>query len=714
MSLESVFKLSLIMNMIDNLTGPMARVTTTTGTSISKLDELSQTFSNTAKAGAAMAGIGAQITDAALSPVKATFATKEALGELKSVGIEDLAALEKASESFSNTWAGTSKAEFIESAYDIKSAIASLSDDAVAKYTEIAGITAKGTKASIGEMTSLFATGYGIYKGYYKDMSDIDFGEMFAAGIAHAANIYKTDGPEMARSISALGAAATSAQVPMEEQFAILGQLQTTMSGSEAGTKYRAFLQSAAKAGEALGLKFTDANNQLLSMPEILSKLKGKFGETMDAAEKMKLTQAFGTDEAVSLVDLLYSKTNDLQSGILGIYDSMGKGTSEVLDMANAINSTEPDQFEVLQQRLHNIGETIGNTLLPTVNQFLSKGEEILTKTASWVQNNQELVKVIMLIVLGFGSFLTVAGSTIAVTSGMGLVFTKTFKSIKDIYKVVRNLPDTITTVRLYGMFAMDAIKKVGGALPGLISTIGRFGAALLTSPVTWIIVGIVALIAVIILLHKHWSTVTTFLKSAGSACANAIMAGLDWIKSGFQGIVTWITGKIAWFGESGKRLVTTFVNGIKSVASKPVDAVKSIFSKIGNLFPHSDAKEGPLSTLTLSGRKTMTTYAQGVTLAQTAPAQAISKGLGKAKVALDRESVQKIQLSRDKDEDSDTDDSKSGASGGKRVIIQKLLMPVDLKQIKDLKQLLKLLAEIEDYTNGNGGDSDDLSPEPA
>ena len=43
-----------------------------------------------------------------------------------------------------------------------------------------------------------------------------------------------------------------------------------------------------------------------------------------------------------------------------------------------------------------------------------------------------------------------------------------------------------------------------------------------------------------------------------------------------------------------------------------------------------------------------------------------------------------------------------------------KAFMPVDLKQIKDLKQLLKLLAEIEDYTNGNGGDSDDLSPEPA
>ena len=109
-----------------------------------------------------------------------------------------------------------------------------------------------------------------------------------------------------------------------------------------------------------------------------------------------------------------------------------------------------------------------------------------------------------------------------------------------------------------------------------------------------------------------------------------------------------------------------------------------------------------------------MTTYAQGVTLAQAAPAQAIQRGMSKAKTALDREPVKKVRLSSGSGQDADADETKDSSSGGKRVIIQKLLMPVDLKQIKDLKQLLKLLAEIEDYTNGNDSDSDDPSPEPA
>jgi hypothetical protein len=43
MSLESVFKLSLIMNMIDNLSGPMAGVASKVGANVSKLGAASRT-----------------------------------------------------------------------------------------------------------------------------------------------------------------------------------------------------------------------------------------------------------------------------------------------------------------------------------------------------------------------------------------------------------------------------------------------------------------------------------------------------------------------------------------------------------------------------------------------------------------------------------------------------------------------------------------------
>ena len=281
MSLESVFKLSLIMNMIDNLSGPMAGVASKVGANASKLDAASQTFGGMAKAGAAMQETGSQIVNAVLAPVEATFETRRALGELASLGVQDLEAVENAARSFSDQWAGTSKADFISAAYDIKSGIATLSDEGVAEFTSLAGLTAKATKSTVGEMTSLFATGYGIYKNYYDDMSDIEFGEMFSAGISDAVRAFKTSGSGMAQAIQNLGASATTAQVPLEEQLSVLGMLQATMGGAEAGTKYKAFLRSATKGGEALGLKFTDVNNQLLSMPEILDILRDSYAHTL-------------------------------------------------------------------------------------------------------------------------------------------------------------------------------------------------------------------------------------------------------------------------------------------------------------------------------------------------------------------------------------------------------------------------------------------------
>ena len=1012
------------MNMVDHLSGPLAGIASRVGADVSKLDALGQTFGGFVKAGTAMQEAGSQITSAVLAPVEATFETRRALGELASLGVEDLDALEGAARNFSDQWSGTTKADFISAAYDIKSGISSLSDEGVAEFTALAALTAKATKSTASEMTSLFATGYGIYKGYYDDLTDIQFGEMFSAGIAESVRAFKTSGTGMAQGIQSLGASATTANVPLEEQLAILGMLQATMGGAEAGTKYKAFLRSAAKGGEALGLSFLDANNQLLSMPEILEQLRGKFGETMDAAEKMELQKAFGDTEAVALIDLLYSKTGDLQDNILNLYDAMGQGTGVAQEMASAIQETEPERFARLQQRIHNVTESIGNSLLPTVNDLMGKGEQVLTKVASWIEENKELVKIIMLIVLAIGGFLTVAGTVIAVVGGVGLVITKTVSAFK--------------------------ILKAGfllakGALAPLIGSVWSFTAALLANPVTWVVIGIVALIAALVLLYNkcEWfrngvnailsffkeklgaalevarnifgaigdvigrvmgaakatvqekldnmkrayeehgggirgvaaaaiegvkgvftagytfldnltggkltelknaaaqrlgelkavyeengggirgaaaatmegirgvteagfntlnnltggkldglkrayeehgggvrgvaaatvegvkgifgagftfldgltggklseikdtaaqrlgelkavyeengggiqgaaaatvegvkgvfsagynfldnltggklteikdkfseklspitGTVGSILDAAGATVSEKLgnmrtayeqhgggvqgiaAAAIEGVKgyytagftfldnltggklseisgkfttamsgivqgigqkfteagsafmTGLGNIKNTVTGAVTWFFDSGKKIVSTFANGIRSAFSGAVDAVKGGLQKIRNLLPFSDAKEGPLSTLTLSGQRTMTTYAHGLALAQDAPADAMEQGLQKAKAALGREPVEKVNIGGDHSgEDADTAEGDGTRSNGKQVIIQKLIMQVDLKKIKDLQMLLSLLKEVEDYSEGNGDNDPDAIPSPA
>lgn len=763
MSLESVFRLSLIMNMVDNITGPMGRISSSVNGGVSRLQKLESAFGGMVKTGAVMTELGSSIAGAALAPVEATFETRRALGELASLGVKDLEAVEDAARSFSDQWAGTSKADFISASYDIKSGIASLTDEGVADFTTLAALTGKATKSTVGEMTSLFATGYGIYKGFYDDLTDLEFGEMFSAGISKSVQQFKTTGSEMAAAIESLGASATNAKVPLEEQLSVLGMLQATMSGSEAGTKYAAFIQSAAKGGEELGLAFVDANNQIKSLPEILDLLRGKYGDTIDAIEKQEIATAFGTDEAVDLIDLLYSKTGELQDNVLSLYDAMGQGTAVASEMASVMNETEPEKFERLQQQLHNVAEAAGSTLLPVVNDLMEGAAGVIQKGAEWVENHQNLVRIILLAALTLGGFLAVAGTCIAVVGGVGIVFTKTAGLVKGFIGVIRGLPDLFETIALYGMEAGDAIRngfnrirtagstavtavknvtlRIAGmaktavvsgvtalknmalglvsmarqavvtavtAMPGLIASVWSFTAALLANPITWVVIGIVALIAALILLWQNWDSVTAFLQNAWDTACSKITAGLEWLKQGFQSIMDWIGEKIAWFGEAGRRLVTTFVDGIKSVAMAPINAVKGIFGKISNLFPHSDAKEGPLSTLTLSGKKTMTTFAEGVTLAEDAPANAITKGLEGARVSLQQDALEPVRLGGSTGEEADAGDG-SGSAGrdGKVFIVKKLVLQVDVKKIKQLQDLLEIVGELEDKIN-SGEDPDD------
>ena len=583
MSLESVFRLSLIMNMVDNITGPMGRISSSVNGGVSRLQKLESAFGGMVKTGAVMTELGSSIAGAALAPVEATFETRRALGELASLGVKDLEAVEDAARSFSDQWAGTSKADFISASYDIKSGIASLTDEGVADFTTLAALTGKATKSTVGEMTSLFATGYGIYKGFYDDLTDLEFGEMFSAGISKSVQQFKTTGSEMAAAIESLGASATNAKVPLEEQLSVLGMLQATMSGSEAGTKYAAFIQSAAKGGEELGLAFVDANNQIKSLPEILDLLRGKYGDTIDAIEKQEIATAFGTDEAVDLIDLLYSKTGELQDNVLSLYDAMGQGTAVASEMASAMNETEPEKFERLQQQLHNVAEAAGSTLLPVVNDLMEGAAGVIQKGAEWVENHQNLVRIILLAALTLGGFLAVAGTCIAVVGGVGIVFTKTAGLVKGFIGVIRGLPDLFETIALYGMEAGDAIRngfnrirtagstavtavknvtlRIAGmaktavvsgvtalknmalglvsmarqavvtavtAMPGLIASVWSFTAALLANPITWVVIGIVALIAALILLWQNWDSVTAFLQNAWDTACSKITAGLE------------------------------------------------------------------------------------------------------------------------------------------------------------------------------------------
>ncbi|QGP91711.1 Phage-related minor tail protein [Neomoorella glycerini] len=686
MGLETIYRLSVILKLSDLLSGPMRGAQVAVNKTNERLQALANTSKNLMAAGGAMTAAGTAILGAVLLPTKATFETQRALGELASVGVTDLQALEKAAMSFSNKWAGTTKAQFISAAYDIKGGISSLTDTGVAEYTRLAALTAKATKATTEEMTSLFATGYGIYKDMYNKLSDEAFGQMFSGGIAAAVNQFKSTGPQMAQALTTLGAAATSAKRPMEEQLTVLGMLQATMPGGEAGTKYRAFIQSAAKAGKELGLSFVDSKNQLLGVTEIIAKLRAKYGDTLDAIEKQQIAKAFGTDEAVAMIDLLYPKLDSLKDNIGNIREAMKGGTKVTLEMARAMNIDPGSRWQILGQQWQNLKEVVGGELLPTFNQIMDKTGGFLQRLTDLAQANPGVARSIGLVAAGAGVLLAALGGASLLIGGVGYMFTQLVKPLRLIREAAGPIQDAFLTLRIRGMYAADSLRKgfstiragaasagrgvaqlaistaqlarraaiaaAGGlrnmavglvqlarrgimaaatALPGLIASVWSFTAALLANPITWVVMGVIALVAALVLLWRNWDAVTAAFARGWEWIKNVFTMGKQWLAEALTGMKNLIVGKFTEFKESGAALLQAFVDGLKSMVMQPYEVVKGGLAKLRRLLPFSDAKEGPLSQLTKSGGALITTLAGGIYAKQHVLYAAMSDVLGGA-----------------------------------------------------------------------------------
>ena len=176
-----------------------------------------------------------------------------------------------------------------------------------------------------------------------------------------------------------------------------------------------------------------------------------------------------------------------------------------------------------------------------------------------------------------------------------------------------------------------DAIvEAITGAWDFIIGGLAGFGASILFG------------------LQSAWDAVSGAASAAWDAIAGGIFLVWDGIVNGLASFganvllgmqVTWdaIVGSLTGFGasllagitaawnavleffgglnlfESGARLLGTFIDGIKSMASSVVDSVSGVFAAVREYLPFSDAHVGPLSQLTLSGARMMSTLAEGV-----------------------------------------------------------------------------------------------------
>jgi hypothetical protein len=230
---------------------------------------------------------------------------------------------------------------------------------------------------------------------------------------------FKTNGTQMADAIKNIGAVAAASNIPLNEQLAVLGQLQTTMPGSEAGTLYKAFIMKAAEAGDELGLSFTDTSGRLKGVVPILQEIKRQFPDLSNAAAQVKLKKAFGSDEAVKFLLQMSAGMESLEGNIQSVGRAMKTGTAVTEQMADAMNQDIGARFLLLRQQMANLSEILGRTLLPVVTPVINGVSRVILFLQRMAKSMPGVTRVVLGLSMALGTILVVAG---AVTAAVGMV----------------------------------------------------------------------------------------------------------------------------------------------------------------------------------------------------------------------------------------------------------------------------------------------------
>lgn len=382
MSSEKFEKLFFTVSLIDKLTGPASKMTH----SVEKMYVTGRAgLQNLGKGTAAFLGAGMMLDS--LTGSARDF--QKAVNEVGSLGVaqDELEKLGNRGKEFAMQFGG-SAAEIVRSGYDIQSAIPGLAKGALADFTYQGAVLAKAGKASAATITSYMGTMYNIFKEDAQKIGDAEWVAQLSGKTAHAIKIFKTTGDNMSAAFTNLGSNAKTAGVSMEEQIAILGQLQGTMGGANAGTAYSGFLNKTTDAAGKLGLKFTDANKRLLPMTDILEKIKNKYADSsgkVNEFNKDKIMKAFGETGGKAVLNLL-SKTNELKGSISEL--TQIKDESPALGMAQKMT----DAYERFCGTLDVLKMTVGTTVLPVVDAVLNCFSSILSGLV-WCSDNCFLLR---------------------------------------------------------------------------------------------------------------------------------------------------------------------------------------------------------------------------------------------------------------------------------------------------------------------------------
>ena len=533
-----------------------------------QLDKVGQTVSSIG--GALVKGITVPVTAAAIAAAKAGMDMETAMtGVAKTTNLtaEELAIM--------------------------KGEIKKLSEEMPVAATEIAGVAEAAGQLGIEEANIMSFTRSMVGLGTATDMSS----EEAATALARLANITgmpQTEFNKLGSTVVELGnnMAATESEI-------VNMSLRLAGTGSQVGLTEAQILGlsgamtsmgiNAEAGGSAMSQTMQHMNTEVLGSGENLGELAkiagmtaSEFSETW-RNDPMKAIEMFvgglgeitdsGGDVAGALddagikglrqVDVLsrLSGGSELLASAIGMStDAWAENTALNEEVAEATDTTAA-RMEMLWNKIVNLAESIGEILLPMVDDLITKISEWVDWFGNLDQSTQETIVQVALFAAKIGPALIMVGKFIGVISSLYKAF-KNFKAFMAGLQIFGKLKGAVESVQIAFMYLKS------GGIKGLIGAMNP-----LTVKIVAVIAIIAALVAAGVWLYKNWDTVKEKAAQLGewlggiweniktwtSETWNSISTSIsEAVSKAWNAIVEWFGNLPAWFSETWTNISTT------------------------------------------------------------------------------------------------------------------------------------------------------------
>ncbi len=440
---------------------------------------------------------------------------------------------------------GMGAAEIAEASYQAISAGQSTKD--AVGFVEQANVLARAGFTSMTTATDTLTTAlnaYGLSADQVSSVSD---------KLITTQNLGKTTVDELGASMGKVIPTAAMYGVNLDQLSA--AYVTTTKNGigtAEATTYINGMLNELGKSGsttsnilkEKTGKSFSELMNEGYNLSDVLQIIQNEADSS-----GMSLADMFGSQEAAKAAATITQHTTDFTSAVKELGNSAGTAQQAF----DTLEASDPSiQFEKTKTAIQNCAISIGQILMPIVQQIAGKIQELVQKFRDLDPETQQQIVKIAAIAAAIGPLLVVIGTLI---SSVGHIITFSGRIV--------TLVGSITT--WMGTASTFITGTMIPAITGVVTAIGPF---------LLIAAAVIAVITAIIVVIKNWDAIVEVAQfvweSFCEKVSQLVTAFKEFFTSAFQAIGSFFTG--IW-------------NGIVSVATNAWSSIRNVFSTVGSFF---------------------------------------------------------------------------------------------------------------------------------